>query len=67
MLDERILDIKDPLHIECLRYSFGSLIQQHLHNVMKEWNGHRFRKQGPDILGSKPNVVYYWPEKYHGR
>lgn len=67
MLDERILDIKDPLQIECLRYCFGPLIQRHLENVRKEWNEHRIRKQSPDILGGKPNVIYHWPEKYNGR
>lgn len=67
MMDNGILDIKNPMHIECLRFSFGELVQQDLYNVRKEWNDHRIRNQNSlNIRGGKPNILFNCPERFGG-
>lgn len=67
MEGESSLDIANPLHIQCLRYAFGNLIQEDLLLTMKEWNEHRVRKQNNrNIPGGSPDELYKWPENYGG-
>lgn len=55
----------DPVHVECLCYCFGPLIQEQLTRMRKEWNRHKIRKQkNSNISGEKPNCMYYTPEVY---
>lgn len=37
MQDNNELDIKNPLHFECLRYCFGNLIREDLVSTRKNW------------------------------
>lgn len=44
-VEDRILDVKNPMHIEILRLCFGPLIQFDLYIARKTWNEQRVRKQ----------------------
>ena len=67
MEDQGILDVKNELHIKCLRYSFGHLIQEDLYTVMQEWNEHKIRSQNSkNINAGKPNIIFEWPERFGG-
>ena len=58
-----VLDIQNPLHIECLRFCFGPMIKHDLEIYRKEWNEHSIRKQrARNIPGGKPNVMFKLPE-----
>lgn len=62
-----VLDVSDPIHIECLRFSFGHLIRNSAKRATKEWNEHRIRSQkNTDVPVGIPNVLYQWPEKVGG-
>lgn len=68
MEENRIIDTTDVVHIECLRFCFGPVIQHDLEVAKKEWNEHRVRKQGAiDSPSGIPNIMFYWPEKYGKR
>lgn len=65
MENKGLINIADPLHIQCLRYAFGDLIQEDLLLTMKEWNEHHIRKQqNRNIPGGKPDELYKCPEKF---
>ena len=67
MMDASLLDIKNPIHIECLRLCFAKIIQEDLDNSRKEWNKHLIRPQkNRDIFGGSPNIVYNFPHKFGG-
>lgn len=68
MQEDRILDTTDFIHIECLRFCFGPLIQDNLEIGKNEWNEHRVRRQnGIDSPSGIPNIMFYWPKKYGKR
>lgn len=66
------IDVSNPFQIDLLRFCFGSIVQQGIELIKREWNDHRIRKQNNrNINGGIPNVLYYWPERYkrvnHGK
>lgn len=62
---DHLLDISNPLHIECLRYCFHSLVKEDILATRKEWNEHNIRKQSMRMFtGAKPNEMYDCPEKF---
>lgn len=66
MTEQGILDVKNKIQIECLRYCFGSLISHDLHLIRKEWNNHRIRKQtNRKFPGGRPNILFGLPENYN--
>lgn len=68
MENENLIDLNNSLHIDCLRYCFGQLIEENIKITMKEWNEHRMRKQsGKNVLGGIPNELYYLPENFGGK
>lgn len=65
---ENFIKINNPLHIDCLRYCFGHLIEEDINITKKEWNEHRMRKQSSrNVLGGIPNELYYLPENFGGK
>ena len=40
MEEESLVNVKDPVNIKCLWFSFGPLIQKELLNTRREWNEH---------------------------
>lgn len=63
---ENLLNIKNKLQIECLRYSYGHLIQYELNCAVSEWNSHKVRRQpGRGVLGGVPDLLYQLPENYN--
>ena len=62
---DNLIDINNPVQIECLRYCFGHLIKEEVALTRKEWNEHRIRKQNArDILGGIPNELFHMPQKF---
>lgn len=67
MESENVIDVTNPVHIDCLRFCFGKLIKEEISLTRKEWNQHHVRRQkNRDIPGGKPNELYHWPEKIGG-
>ena len=65
---ENLLDIDNPLHVDCLRFCFGRLIKEEIEVTRKEWNEHRIRKQNNrNCLGGNPNELYYLPANFGSR
>ena len=65
MEENELVDISNPLHLECLRYAFGPLIKHDFQTYKKEWNQHHIRKQNArNIPGGKPNVMFNLPQKF---
>ncbi|OXU20226.1 hypothetical protein TSAR_015327 [Trichomalopsis sarcophagae] len=65
---ENLIEINNPVHIDCLRYCFGNLIEQEIELTRKEWNEHRIRMQaGRSVAGGIPNDLYNLPEKFGAR
>ncbi|KAJ8667926.1 hypothetical protein QAD02_009589 [Eretmocerus hayati] len=65
---ERILDSNNPLHIDLLRFCFGSLVRKDLELTRKEWNEHTIRKQNNrNVTSGKPNEMYDYPQKFGAR
>jgi hypothetical protein len=54
----------DPVHTECVRFCFLSLIQQDLDKVAEMWNHHRIRRQVEieSPTGVSPDMMYYQPQ-----
>jgi hypothetical protein len=57
----------DPVHIECVRFCFLSLIQQDLDNVDEMWNHHRIRRQVEieSPTGVSPDMMYHKPQVFN--
>lgn len=65
LIHKKILNNKDTMDREYLRFCFGHLIQQDLERIQNEWNSHRLRAQKEKGLPSGiPNVLFSWPERY---
>ena len=61
--DSGILNVGDPLHIECLRFCFNQLLQTELTQVKEHWNLHVIRKQkNLQVPHGKPEFLYSNPE-----
>lgn len=66
MSERNLLDTSNPVHIECLRFCFGPLLQYDLNCALEEWNEHRIRKKNNVRAPCGiPNIMYYWPQKYN--
>lgn len=66
--DSGYLHDDDPVHIECVRFCFLSLIQRDLDEITEMWNCHRIRRQtqNESPTGVSPDVLYYQPQTYNG-
>lgn len=65
MEENRLFEVENPLHVTCLRYCFGNLIQEDMELSRKEWNEHRVRKQNNrGVLGGIPNELFNSPEEF---
>ena len=54
-----LLNISNPVHIECLRFCFGDKA------IRKEWNEHKVRKQNcRNVVGSIPNEMFHFPKQF---
>lgn len=62
MRDNLYFNDGDQLHIECLRFCYGHLIQNDLHQIAEEWNQHKIRKQkNMELPVGKPNCLFFLP------
>lgn len=68
MIDNNVLNNKDILDREILRFCFAHLIQRDLNRAVDEWNSHRVRAQASRGLPSViPNVMFHSPELYKAK
>lgn len=62
LIDLNVINNKDILDRELLRFCFAHLIQRQLTRAQDEWNSHRVRAQKSRGLPSGiPNMMYYYP------
>ena len=53
------------IHVKCLQYCFGWLIENDLNWTRILWNDHKVRKQAAhNNVHGKPSVMFELPEKY---
>ena len=65
MVNNGVLNLLDPIHVQCLRFAFIPIIQSDLDNLCREWNVHRVqRNHHTDSPCGKPNVLFYQPELF---
>ncbi|XP_041839948.1 uncharacterized protein LOC121638921 isoform X1 [Melanotaenia boesemani] len=62
MMSNNILELDNPVHINCLQYTYLPLLQEDLKTEQMMWNNHSIRKQrkAPGPFG-KPDVLYSSP------
>ena len=64
LVDLELLNIDDPVVLECLHYCFMGIIRDELNSVKEDWNTHiisRSHKSGPT---GRPICMYYLPHLY---
>lgn len=60
-----LVDVNDPVHIECLRFCFMDLIPDDLKRTQCEWNLHYiYAKLGSGKPSGKPDKMYYLPDEF---
>ncbi|KAF7994295.1 hypothetical protein HCN44_003385 [Aphidius gifuensis] len=68
MRDLFIFNDADPMHVQCIRYCFGPLIEHEFRIIRREWNNHLIRRQKNVISPSgRPNHIFYCSSKYNVR
>ncbi|CAG2222276.1 unnamed protein product [Mytilus edulis] len=67
--DTGLLNVSCPVHKECVRFCFLSVIQHQLDMFAENWNSHRIRRQRAEVVTPSgiPNMLYYQPEIFGGR
>ncbi|XP_060608250.1 uncharacterized protein LOC132760318 isoform X1 [Ruditapes philippinarum] len=65
--DNQEYDEINPLHVECLKFSFMHLIQAELDRIAVNWNLHSIRKQrNSEVPNGKHDLMYFVPELFGG-
>lgn len=66
--DTGVLDVSSPIHIECVRFCYISIVQHQLDMFKERWNSHRIRQQRQEVIApmSIPDMMYYQPEIFGG-
>ena len=65
MRDLGQLDNSNPMHIDCLRFCFGQLVQSELDQAVHLWNNHCIRRQRfAECPSGIPNIIYHTPHLY---
>ena len=65
MRDLGQLDNSNPMHIDCLRFCFGQLVQSALDQAVHLWNNHCIRRQRfAECPSGIPNMIYHTPNLY---
>ncbi|KAK3103526.1 hypothetical protein FSP39_019860 [Pinctada imbricata] len=65
MIDQNILNNTDAVHLECVRFCFLPIIQDHLDSFRQTWNIHRIRAQRRgELVSGIPNVLFRQPILY---
>jgi len=65
LVDQQKIDTSSELEMECLWFSFSSLLQRILDEIKEEWNTHYIRASRHDCIKGRPDSLYYIPE-VHG-
>ena len=61
--DSGQFDENNPLHIDCIRFSFTALLQEELTRVARHWNLHYIRSSRKiESLPGRPDVLFFLPE-----
>ncbi|XP_057311869.1 uncharacterized protein LOC130649584 [Hydractinia symbiolongicarpus] len=67
LCDEGTLDTSIDYHLDCLRFSYLTLLQTDLDQTVSLWNNHRIRKvRNSESPAGRPNVLYHLPERDGG-
>lgn len=63
LADSGHFDNSDPIHLDCIRFSFTGLIQDELTRIARHWNLHKMRPcANTESLPGRPDVLYFLPE-----
>ena len=55
----------DTLHRECLKFCFMPILRNELYSIAKLWNIKAIQvKKNAEVLGGKPDVMFFLPEVY---
>jgi hypothetical protein len=65
--DQGLYDDSNPIHCECLKFCYMTLLRKELHRVAKNWNLHKIRpstvnEQSPH---GRPDMIYFVPEAFN--
>ena len=61
--DSGQFDENNPLHVDCIRFSFTALLQEELTRVARHWNLHYIRSsRNTESLPGRPDVLFFLPE-----
>lgn len=65
MVDLNVLNSTDPVHLECIRFCFMPLVQEHLDSFKNSWNIHLIQSQRRgELISRKPDVLFHQPVLY---
>ena len=65
LVEQGLVDLTDQMHVECVRFCFGEVLQNELDQIRINWNNHRIR---PSVNSNqrfrpsgRPNILYFTP------
>ena len=62
LVERSVCTTENQIEMECLWFSFASLIQQDLDYVKDHWNSHYIRGSRHETISGRPNELFYLPE-----
>eukprot|EP00111_Clytia_hemisphaerica_P020125 TCONS_00059303-protein len=63
-IDDGTFVTGSKLYEEVCWFSFSPLIQKDLDHIVKNWNTHRIRSSGENVIGGVPNELYNIPNSF---
>ena len=64
MNDLELLDLADPVIVDCLRFCFIGLIRAELKDLIEEWNQHIISKSINGGPSGRPDTMFFLPHLY---
>ena len=65
LIEQGMIDITDPIHVECVRFCFAAILQKELNQMKTTWNNHRIRRSVNSNQQhrppGRPNILYFAP------
>ena len=63
LIDSGHFDNSNPIHLDCMKFSFTGLIQDELTRIARHWNLHKIRPcANTESLPGCPDVLYFLPQ-----
>ena len=63
LIDSGHFDNSNPIHLDCMKFSFTGLIQDELTRIARHWNLHKIRLcANTESLPGRPDVLYFLPQ-----